>query len=131
MHDRRHPDTNDSAFNVVVYVEPGPPNPTIDEHARHMLEDHSVCGTSGGLGYVVLEKSDFDRLWAGVDNGDALGTACAILQLLGPEGEQFINLEQDFIYGWVEQEDEQHGRILLLQIIPRSQMRSAWNAVNN
>jgi hypothetical protein len=118
------------ALNVVVYPEPGPEG-DIEQHARDFLERKHVSGTGGGLGYLVLVVADFDRLWAGVDNGDALGTAAAVLHFLGSNAAQFIGRPQDFVYGWVGADDEPQGRTLLLQIIPRPHLVAARRAERN
>lgn len=110
------------ALNVVVYRNPGPDDDIIAEHALKVVEANSPWGTDGRLGYVVFVESDFDRLWDGVDRGDALGTAYAVLPFLGPEGAQFIGRTSEFIFGWIGHTDPQFGRILLLQVIPRSDM---------
>jgi hypothetical protein len=118
------------ALNVVVYPEPGP-EPDIEEDARAFLERKNVSGPGGGLGYLVLESADFDRLWGGVDNGDALGTAAAVLHFLGRNAAQFIGRPEDFVYGWVGADDWHQGRALLLQIIPRPHMVGARRAELN
>src|SRR5712691_8548029 len=112
------------ALNVVVYPAPGPEG-DIEQHARDFLTRKNVSGTGGGLGYLVLVATDFDRLWAGVAKADALGTAAAVLHHLGGNSRQFIGRPEDFIYGWVGDEDPQEGRALLLQIIPRPHMLAA------
>ena len=99
--------------------------------AQRILELKSPGGTGGGLGYLELVGSDFDRLWGGVDTGDALGTARDVLQLLGPNTQQFIGREDDFIYGWVGHVDEKIGQVLLLQVIPRPHMVTARSAETN
>ena len=78
------------ALNVVVYREPGPADEDIDRQAARFVEAKSVVPLGGRLGYLVLVPSDFDRLWDGVDAGDAMGTAASVLQFLGPETRQFI-----------------------------------------
>jgi hypothetical protein len=119
------------ALNVVVYRDPGPADNEIDHYSKGVLERKSVCGTGGGLGYLVLVPSDFDRLWGGVDAGDALGTAFSVLRFLGPGAEQFIGREDDFIYGWVGDDKDEQGRVLLLQIIPRPHMVARRVAQDN
>lgn len=106
-------------LNVVVYREPGPADEDIDRHAARFVEAKSVVPLGGGLGYLVLVPSDFDRLWDGVDAGDAMGTAANVLRFLGPETRQFIARPEVFMYGWVGDDQTDQGRVLLLQVIPR------------
>jgi hypothetical protein len=115
------------ALNVVVYRNPGPDDGAIQTHAQAVVGIHSTCGTGGGLGYVTLVESDFDRLWDGVNRGDALGTAYSVLGFLGPGAEQFIGRQADFLFGWVGGADEEYGNVLLLQIIPRSHLLTGMN----
>jgi hypothetical protein len=115
------------ALSVVVYRNPGPDDNAIESHARMVLESHSACGTGGGLGFLTLVESDFDRLRGGVDRGDVFGTAYSILPFLGPGGEQFIGREDDFVFGWIERTDEQYGPVLLVQIIPRPHLLAMMN----
>jgi len=79
------------ALNVVVYRNPGPDDGAIESHARVILKSRSACGTGGGLGYVTFVESDFDRLWNGVERGDAFGTVYSVLGHLGPGARQFID----------------------------------------
>jgi hypothetical protein len=79
------------------------------------------------LGYVTLVESDFDRLRNGVERGDALGTAYAVLPFLGPGAKQFIGRVDDFIFGWMGAKDEVWGEVLLLEIIPRPHLLAARN----
>lgn len=116
------------ALNVVVYRSPGPSDEEIERHAAALVKRKTACGLGGGLGYVTLVEADFDRLWGGVDRGDALGTAAAVLQFLGPDAQQFIGRVDDFIFGWVgTDDDEEYDRVLLLQIIPRPHMLAGLN----
>jgi hypothetical protein len=121
---------SEPALNVVVYPEPGPES-DIEQNAHDFLVRKHVSGTGGGLGYLVLVAADFDRLWAGVDSGDALGTAAAVLYHLGGSSRQFINRPEDFIYGWIGDDDPVQGRTLLLQIIPRPHLLAARQAEMN
>ena len=114
-------------MNVVVYRNPGPDDGAIESHARVVLKSRSACGTGGGLGYVTFVESDFDRLWNGVERGDAFGTVYSVLGHLGPGARQFIERHDDFIFGWIGGADEQYGNVLLLQIIPRSQLLAVMN----
>lgn len=107
------------ALNVVVYCEPGPADEDIDRHAARFVEAKSVVPLGGGLGYLVLVPSDFERLWEGVDSGDAMGAAASVLRFLGPETRPFIARPDVFIYGWVGDDQTDQGRVLLLQVIPR------------
>ena len=108
------------ALNVVVFRAPGPPDDQLDEISADFTERKTVCPLGGGLGYLTLEPDDFDRIWTGVSNGDAQGTADAVLYFLGPNAQQFIDRAEDFIYGWIGADDEPiYERVLLLQIIPR------------
>ena len=113
------------AMSVVVYRHPGPTDDAISAHAQSVVRTRSICGTGGGLGYLTLVESDFDRLWDGVDRGDSLGTAYSVLRFLGPTATQFIGREDDFIFGWIGWSDEEYGDSLLLQIIPRPHLL-AW-----
>ena len=72
------------ALHVVVYRAPGPDDSAIESHAHSFVGRHSACRSSGGLGYLTRVASDFDRLWNGVERGDALGTAYSVLVFLGP-----------------------------------------------
>ena len=54
-----------------------------------------------------------------------------MLHHLGGNSRQFIGRPEDFIYGWVGDEDPQEGRALPLQIIPRPHMRAARRAEMN
>ena len=108
------------AINVVVYRAPGPDDDRIDSLSAGFVERKTVCPLGGALGYLVLEPADFDRVWNGVDAGDALGTADAVLYFLGPDAGQFMDRTEDFIYGWVGADDEpEFERVLLLQVVPR------------
>src|SRR4030095_5126953 len=89
------------ALNVVVYRNPGPEDGAIETHAQAVVQMHSTCGTGGGLAYVTFVESDFDRLWDGVNHGDALGTAYSVLPFLGSSAEQFIGRQADFLFGWI------------------------------
>ncbi len=111
---------NPPAINVVVFRLPGPDDDRIEELSAKFVERKTVCPLGGGLGYLVLQPDDFDRVWAGVDAGDALGTADAVLYHLGPEARPFMHRSEDFIYGWVGADDEpEFERVLLLQVVPR------------
>lgn len=105
--------------NVVVYRNPGPDESDIDEHVEEYVKAHSMYGIGGALGYLTLVESDFDRLWDGVDRGDAYGTAFSVLPFLGPPFDQFVGRIDDFIFGWRGGEDPRYGKILLLQIVPQ------------
>jgi predicted RND superfamily exporter protein len=63
----------------------------------------------------------------GVERGDALGTAYAVLPFLGPGAIQFIGRVDDFIFGWVGTKDEVWGELLLLEVIPRPHLLAARN----
>jgi hypothetical protein len=119
------------ALNIVIYREPGPDDAVIESESAALVEQRSACGLGGALGYLVLVGSDFDRLWKGVDAGDALGTAYSVLPFLGPDGEQFVGREKDFIFGWVGADDTPHGRVLLLQVIARPHMVALRRARQN
>ncbi len=108
------------AINVVVFRLPGPDDDCIEELSADFVERKTVCPLGGGLGYLVLQPEDFDRVWEGVDAGDALGTADAVLYHLGPDARPFMHRSEDFIYGWVGADDEpEFERVLLLQVVPR------------
>lgn len=115
------------ALSVVVYRNPGPAEAVILEHARCAVEANSPGEFGGSLAYVTLVESDFDRLWKGVILGDGLGTAFAILELLGPEPKRFIERHSDFMFGWVGGVDREYGNTLLLQVIPARDLLSQWN----
>ena len=115
------------ALHVVVYRAPGPDDSAIESHAPRVVARHSACRTHGGLGYLTLVASDFDRLRNGVERGDALGTAYSVLMFLGPGAEQFIGREADFIFGWIGATDESWGDVLLLEVIPRPHLLAAKN----
>lgn len=111
---------NPPAINVVVFRLPGPDDDRIEKMSADFVERKTVCPLGGGLGYLVLQPDDFDRVWAGVDAGDALGTADAVLYHLGPNARPFMHRSEDFIYGWVGADDEpEFERVLLLQVVPR------------
>lgn len=118
-----------SALDVVVYRNPGPADHTIKSHAGSIVEARSLLKTStrSGLSYVTLVESDFDRLWRGVDCEDAIGTAYSVLECLGPSAEQFIGRVDDFIFGWIGGEDNEYGKVLLLQVIPRPHLLALLN----
>jgi hypothetical protein len=115
------------ALNVVVYRNPGPDDGVVEDHARDIVKRCSACGIGGGLYHVTFVESDFDRLWNGVDRGDVLGTAYSVLPHLGPNAEQFVGRDRDFIFGWISGPDEQYGNVLLLQIIPRPHLLAVMN----
>jgi|GEM_PF-1945686 hypothetical protein len=115
------------AANVVVYRNPGPDECDIAEHAKRVVELNSLWGKGGGMGYLTLVESDFDRLWDGVDRGDAFGTAFSVLPFLGPKFEQFVGRIDDFMFGWIGGEDPQYGKVLLLQIVPRRHLVAMLN----
>lgn len=115
------------ALHVAVYRAPGPDEHAIEAESRRMITRHSTCRTHGSVGYVTLVESDFDRIWDGVNRGDGLGTAWAVLGLLGPGAEQFIDRVDDFVYGWMGMEDTPWGNLLLLQVFPRPHMLPVRN----
>ncbi len=116
-----------AALSVVVYRNPGPDDDTIGMHAEAIVKSLSAAPWGGGLGYITFVESDFDRLWAGVDRGDGLGTAYAVLPFLGPRGSQFIGRVEDFLIGWIGHTDQTYGNLLLLQIFPRAHMLATMN----
>jgi hypothetical protein len=115
------------AFQVVVYRAPGPDQDTIGACARRVAARNAVGRTTGGLAYLTLVASDFDRLWKGVERGDALGTAYSVLKVLGPGVQQFIGREDDFILGWIGGTDGPWGDVLLLEVFPRPHLWSGRN----
>jgi hypothetical protein len=115
------------ALHVVVYRAPGPDDDEIESHASSIAVKHSTCRTREGLGYLTLGASDFDRVWHGVERGDALGTAYAVLPFLGPGAEQFIGRTDDFIFGWIGATDESWGDVLVLEVIPRPHLLADRN----
>jgi hypothetical protein len=118
-------------LNVVVYRSPGPGDESIEREAAEFVSQKSTCGLGGGLGYLVLVASDFDRLWDGVDAGDARGTAYAVLHFLGPDATEYVERQDDFIVGWVGDDKTEYGRVLLLQIIPRPHLLARRMAEQN
>jgi hypothetical protein len=106
---------------VVVYRNPGPDDNTIETHAQTVARQ-CPTSTGGGLGYVTLVESDFDRMWDGVNRGDTFGPAYGVLRLLGPKAQQFIGRQDDFIFGWIGERDKEYGNVLLLQIVPQPHM---------
>jgi hypothetical protein len=116
-----------AALSVVVYRNPGPDDDAIGMHAESIVKRCSAAPPGGGLGYITFVESDFDRLWAGVDRGDALGTAYSVLPFLGPGGSQFVGRVEDFLIGWIGHSDETYGNLLLLQIFPRQHMLTTRN----
>lgn len=114
--------SNCCALLVVVYRAPGPDDDEIQSHASSVAARHSTCRIRESLGYLTLVASDFDRIWKGVDRGDGLGTAYAVLPFLGPGAEQFIGRIDDFTFGWVSATDESWGDVLVLEVIPRPHM---------
>ena len=115
------------ALHVVVYRAPGPDDGAIAAHARGVVARHSACRVNEGVGYLTLVAPDFDRVWKGVERGDALGTAFAVLPFLGPGAKQFIGREDDFIFGWMSVSDDSWGDMLLLEVIPRPHVLAAMN----
>ncbi len=108
-----------AALSVVIYRNPGPDDNTVGMHAEAVVKMHSAGQRGECLRHITFVESDFDRLWAGVDKGDGLGTAYAVLPFLGPRGSQFVGRVEDFTIGWFGHSDEVYGNILLLQIFPR------------
>jgi hypothetical protein len=115
------------ALHVVVYRAPGPDDREIKTQALSVVVRHSTCRTREGLSYLTLVESDFDRVRDGVERGDALGTACAVLMLLGPGARQFVGREDDFIFRWIGVRDESWGDVLVLEVIPRPHLLAARN----
>ena len=115
------------ALHVVVYRAPGPDDGEIQSHALSTVARHSTCRTREGLGYLTLTEPDFDRVRQGVERGDALGTAYAVLMLLGPGAKQFVGRENDFIFGWVGATDESWGDLLVLEVFPRPHLLTGRN----
>jgi hypothetical protein len=115
------------ALHVVVYRAPGPDDSEIKAHAESVAARNSACRRREGLGYLTLVESDFDRLYQGVDRGDALGTAYSVLPFLGPGATQFIGRVDDFIFGWIGTIDAVWGEVLLLEVIPRPHLLAARN----
>ena len=116
-----------AALSVVVYRNPGPDDDTIGMHAEAIVQSFSAAPRGGALGYITFVESDFDRLWAGVDGGDGLGTAYSVLPSLGPGGSQFVGRVEDFLIGWIGHSDETYDKLLLLQIFPRQHMLTTRN----
>ena len=110
---------NTPILNVVVYRDPGPSDEEIDRHSAQFVKRKSIVPLGGDLGYLTLVPDDFDRVWEGLNAGDALGTAFSVLQFLGPRARRLIDRTDDFIYGWIGDDKTDQGRMLLLQVIPR------------
>ena len=115
------------ALHVVVYRAPGPDDNEIQAHADRVATRNSACQIREALGYITLMESDFDRLYQGVERGDALGTAYAVLPFLGPGAIQFVGRVDDFIFGWIGTTDDVWGEVLLLEVIPRPHLLAARN----
>lgn len=115
------------ALSVVVYRNPGPDDDTIERHAAILVETCSPGPLGGTLGYITFVESDFDRLWAGIDAGDALGTAYSVLPVLGAGGAQFVGRADDFLIGWIGRSDQEYGNVLVLQIFPRPHLLTTRN----
>lgn len=111
-------------LNVVVYSDPGPTAATLEREALEYVIEKSPWRPAGSLGYVVLVAADFERLWQGVAAGDAVGTAAGILRCLGPQIQDLIGRPQEYVYSWLGDEASQYGRVLLLQVIPKTERRS-------
>jgi hypothetical protein len=110
------------ALNVVVYRNPGPDDNTIETHAQTVARKCSIYSPGGGLWYVTLVEPDFNRVWEGVNRRDAFGPAYGVLRLLGPKARQVIGRQDDFVFGWIGEQDEEYGNVLLLEIIPKPHM---------
>ncbi len=110
---------NRPALNVVVYSSRGPADGDIERHAARFVEAKSVVPLGGQLGYLVLVPTDFDRLWGGVESGDAIGAAANVLKFLDPDAQQFAWRTDLFVYGWIGDDNTDHGRMLLMQVVPR------------
>lgn len=107
------------ALSVVVYRFPGPEDDEILNHAADVASGYCRERPIDGLGYLTLVESDFDRLYSGLERGDAIGAAFSVLSILGPSTLKFIENSDDFIFGWISISDRQYGEALLLQILQR------------
>jgi len=114
------------ALSVVVYRRPGPDDRTIERHARTTADAFVSAGSQGGLGYVTLVESDFDRVRAGILGGDLLSTAFAILSILDSDADEFLSHPSDFIFGWIELSHSQFA-CMILQVHPRLHLLGALN----
>ncbi len=106
------------ALSIVVFCEPGPDERAISGKMSAIIEAYSPVQVEKGMGYITLVASDFQRLWEGVQGGDGLGTALAVLPFFGDEAEPFLVHVDEFVIGWQGHEDEQYGDFLLLQLFP-------------
>lgn len=106
------------ALNVVIYRNPKAHADSIEDHARGMVENHLPCRTGGPIGHLTLDESEFDRLWDGLDCDDGIGTASSVVAYLSPRTRMFFTHHTEFIFTWMGAIDPQHGKVLLLQILP-------------
>lgn len=114
-----NPAYENCAFRAVVFLAPGPDDSTIAIETKRVAAQNSLGSDGGGLGYLTLAAADFRRLWKGVERGEHLETARAVLSFLGPDAKQFIDRVDDFIFGWTGADDKKWGDYLLLEIFPR------------
>lgn len=60
-----------------------------------------------------------------------MDTASVVFQFLGLNTQDLISREDDFVYGRFGGADDEYGRVLLLQIIPRPHLLAARAALEN
>ena len=49
----------------------------------------------------------------------AIGAAANVLKFLDPDAQQFAWRTDLFVYGWIGDDNTDHGRMLLMQVVPR------------
>jgi hypothetical protein len=106
-------------LSLVVFRAPGPAESKLVAAAAQVRQLKSSHGPAFEEGYVVLESDDFDRLWNGLEAGDALGAAFEILPMVGPEGAALVDRLEEFTYGWIGEDKSPYGRVLLLEVLPQ------------
>lgn len=116
----------DSLLDVVVYEDPGPPLHQTEAYSREVVQRHSPAQPASSVGYVVLRRPDFKRLWIGLEAGDVYGAAFDILRCVGLEHSPFVIAPLDWCFGWIGQESDLYGRLLILRVYPGTRGPS-WN----
>lgn len=121
----------ESAFNVVVFQEPGPSDENLPEDAQRLVRRHSLCDRDWGVGCLTYEPPAFDTLWEGLEQGDGLPVAYAVLFKLGRGAEWFIDRTDAFTYLWRGIEHEEWGKVMLLQVVPQPHLMASINVRMN
>lgn len=106
-------------LNVVVFVEPGPPDGRLESESIEFVMRESQWPLNGTVAYVVLRRASFLQIRSGVRAGDAIGTAAGILSVLGPQVAHMVGRPRDFIYGWNSKVWPNYGEVFLLQVFSR------------